>query len=124
MGFFNSFSKSSSTSELVDFWRTLESDEDVDTAISHSTKHKIIIFKHSTRCPISRIVLKRFEDQVKDRPTDFEFWFLDLLKYRSVSNYISYRLDVEHQSPQMIVVCDSKVIHHSSHQSIDLDDVK
>jgi len=45
-------------------------------------------------------------------------FFLDLIAYREVSNTIAEKFGVEHQSPQLIVLKDGKVVANSSHNSI------
>ncbi len=66
------------------------------------------------------MVLRQFErgfniDSVKETAT---FYFLDLIKYRSVSNHIANEFGIRHESPQVLILKDGKVIHHSSHSSI------
>ena len=100
-------------------WNTLNSSDQVDTLIEASKDNKIVIFKNSTSCGISRMVLKNFQREVDSMDTDnIKFYLLDLLSYRSVSAYIAERLDVRHESPQMIVIQDGKAVHHDSHSSI------
>ncbi len=100
-------------------WNVLDSISQVDTLIEKSKSNKIVIFKNSTTCGISRMVLKNFQREVDSMDTnDIEFYLLDLLSYRSVSSYIAEKLDVRHESPQMIVIQDGKVIHHDSHSRI------
>ena len=49
----------------------------------------MIVFKHSTRCSISRMALKNFEADLKHIDnSNFDFYFLDLLQHRDVSNAI------------------------------------
>ena len=85
-----------------------------------SAEGKHIIFKHSTTCGISKMVLRNFEReidsmQVEDNST---FYFLDLLSYRSISNLIAEKYSVEHQSPQLIVLEKGLAIHDASHSDI------
>jgi bacillithiol system protein YtxJ len=41
------------------------------------------------------------------------------LKYRSLSSFIASELNVIHQSPQIIVLKDGKVVHTVTHHSIE-----
>lgn len=100
-------------------WNYLESMENLDAAEQLSHEKTVVLFKHSTRCSISRFVLKQFENTY-DIPADkMEIYFLDLIEYRPISNEIAERFGVTHQSPQMIVLKDGKSIYDSSHESID-----
>lgn len=110
-----------SSNNKNDFWKHLKSIEDVEEALDHSETKKIVIFKHSTRCIISKTVLKNFENEVQHSERDVTFYYLDLLMYRGVSNYIAEKLVVTHQSPQLIIIENRKVINHASHDNISLD---
>lgn len=110
--------KSASPESAPDFWKYIESESDLDKAISESSERKVAIFKHSTRCHISKMVLKNFEREVQQNDGDVSYYFLDLLQYRPISNRIESDLNVVHQSPQLIVLKDGKSINNMSHQSI------
>lgn len=112
------------TSELPQFWQKLESVEDLFNALEKSKERPVIIFKHSTRCFISKSVLKNFENDVESSlPKDIDFYFLDLLSHRNISNEIAQRLLVPHQSPQAILIDNTKAVYHSSHDQISLDSI-
>ena len=100
------------------FWKNIESEEDLKKAIEKSFEKKVIIFKHSTRCQISKIVLKNFEKEVANSDKEVEYYFLDLIKYRPISNEIADQFGITHQSPQMIVLENGKAVKDASHQSI------
>ena len=78
-----------------------------------------LIFKHSTRCSISSMILSRFEASDLFQKADITCWFLDLIAYRELSNLIASETQVWHESPQCIVIDKSKVIYAESHGSID-----
>ena len=100
------------------FWKNIESEEDLKKAIEKSFEKKVIIFKHSTRCQISKIVLKNFEKEVANSDKEVEYYFLDLIEYRPISNEIADQFGITHQSPQMIVLENGKAVKDASHQSI------
>jgi bacillithiol system protein YtxJ len=85
----------------------------------------ILIFKHSTRCSISSMVLSQFENDFLNEvigETNLEskvnLLFLDLIKYRDLSNKIAVDFNVIHQSPQLIVIQNNIILHHASHEKI------
>lgn len=112
--------KTSTPESSPDFWKYIESEADLEKAIAESSERKVAIFKHSTRCHISKTVLRNFEREVQESPADVSYYFLDLLEYRPVSNKIEHDLDVVHQSPQLIVLKDGKAVNNMSHQGITL----
>lgn len=100
------------------FWHSLTSMDDLDAAIARSNENKVAIFKHSTRCFISKTVLKNFEKEVGGSDKKVDYYFLDLIEHRSISNKIANDFDITHQSPQLIVLENGKAIKDASHQSI------
>ena len=100
-------------------WRTLTDLGQLNEIIDLSTDKPVIIFKHSTRCSISRMVLKQFENEfdLQDKVIPY---YIDLLEFRNVSNEIASRFGVMHQSPQIILVKDGKAVYNASHESIDI----
>lgn len=63
------------------------------------------------------MTLRRFESEIK-QPEKYGMYYLDLLAYRSLSDEVAARFQVWHQSPQLIVLRNGEVVHHSLHQSI------
>lgn len=112
--------KTSTPESSPEFWKYIESEADLEKAIAESSERKVAIFKHSTRCHISKTVLRNFEREVQESPADVSYYFLDLLEYRPVSNKIEHDLDVVHQSPQLIVLKDGRAVNNMSHQGITL----
>ena len=80
----------------------------LDEMVAESTEKPVVVFKHSTRCGVSRMVLKQFENEF-DLHDEITPYFLDLLAHRTISNEIAKRFDVFHQSPQLIVIKDGKI---------------
>jgi bacillithiol system protein YtxJ len=100
-------------------WFYLENLKDLDGIVKISFEKPIVIFKHSTRCSISRFALRQFENEYGIEADKMELYFLDLLEYRNISDAIALRFQVQHQSPQLIVLKDGKAVYHVSHSDID-----
>ncbi|OUS21722.1 cytosolic protein [Nonlabens dokdonensis] len=105
-------------------WEPLESIDQLENVIKNSTIKPKVIFKHSTRCGISRMVLNQFENGFESNDDEVTFYFLDLLNYREVSNAVAEKLNVRHQSPQIIVLYNKEILHTESHQGIDIKKVQ
>jgi bacillithiol system protein YtxJ len=99
-------------------WENLTSLEQLDEIVKVSETQPVAIFKHSTRCGISRMVLNQFEGSYDMDPAQMRLYFLDLLSYREVSNEVAIKFQVLHQSPQLIVIRNGVAVHHSSHHNI------
>lgn len=99
-------------------WRQLTDLGQLNEIVDLSNEKAVLIFKHSTRCSISRFALKQFENEfyLEEKITPY---FLDLLNHRDVSNEIANRFDVFHQSPQILLIKNGKAIFSTSHDDID-----
>ena len=95
-----------SKKEIVEVpWHPLTRMEQLDEIKKESEEKTVVIFKHSTRCGISRMVLRNFEGDFGDTSEEnLKLYFLDLLSNREISNEIASRFGVQHESPQMLVI--------------------
>ena len=121
MSLFNSLfgsseEKKETTSKIN--WIPLQSAGQLDEIVATSDEKPALIFKHSTRCSISRFALKQFENEftLEDRVNAY---FLDLLEYREISNAIASRFGVFHQSPQLLLIKKGQSVYDASHDAID-----
>ena len=104
-------------------WTSMEHLGQIDEIILLSEEMPVIIFKHSTRCSISKMALKNFENEY-DLVENVTPYFLDLISFRDVSNEIASRFNVVHQSPQLLLIVGGKSVYDVSHSSIDAQELK
>ncbi|RAW03045.1 bacillithiol system redox-active protein YtxJ [Pseudochryseolinea flava] len=101
-------------------WNNLNNVQQLQELLQVSEESPVLIFKHSTRCSISRTALDRLERNWNENEVGhIKPYFLDLISFRDVSNAIQDLLSVEHESPQLIVVQKGKATYHRSHFDID-----
>ena len=105
-------------------WKILESIEQLDLAIQHSAQRPVFLFKHSTRCSISSMAMNRLEKITDEVYAKADFYYLDLLKFREVSNAIAEKLQVHHESPQILLVKHGECTFDASHMEIDPKELK
>jgi bacillithiol system protein YtxJ len=126
MGFFNNIFGSSdesnketskNTTSAIN-WNSLQDLGQLENVVADSQEKTTVIFKHSTRCSISRMALKQFENEY-NLGDSVSLYFLDLISHRDVSNEIANKFGVQHQSPQMIAIKNGKVIFTASHSDIE-----
>ena len=98
--------------------------EQFDEIDEISQTKPVVLFKHSTRCIISRTVLKQFDADFNFSEDKLDWYVLDLLNHRDLSNEIASRYNVVHQSPQIVVIRNGKAVFNESHDSISVDDLK
>lgn len=99
-------------------WKSLTEVELIPSLIADSHHKPVVIFKHSLTCGTSAYARHLLEEQWDFNPSEIDFYYLDLLTYRNVSNEIANQLGVVHQSPQMIVLHKGKVIFATSHHQV------
>ena len=99
-------------------WIPLQHLGQLDEIVAFSNAKPAVIFKHSTRCSVSRFALKQFEKEfaLEDK---VDAYFLDLLEHRDISNEIASRFNVYHQSPQLLLIKNGKSVYDVSHSDID-----
>jgi bacillithiol system protein YtxJ len=98
-------------------WIQLESMDQLD-AIAENSKNKTqVVYKHSSTCGISRMVLNMFSEGY-DTDLDIDLYFLTIQNHRDVSNAIEDKFAVRHESPQLLVIKNNEVVFHTSHGAI------
>lgn len=102
-------------------WIQLTDEQQLNEIISKSSNKPQVIFKHSTRCSISAVALSRL--QKGQQSGDVDFYFLDLIAYRSVSNKVAEVFNVQHESPQVLVIKNGSCIYDESHMGISMDEI-
>lgn len=99
-------------------WIPLTSLEQLKAIKEQSKTTSVLIFKHSTRCGISSMVIKRFEKLFTEEHEHLKVYYLDLLNYRNISDEVGYTFQVMHQSPQLLVVKNEVSVFDASHYDI------
>ncbi|AUS04018.1 bacillithiol system redox-active protein YtxJ [Pseudotamlana carrageenivorans] len=104
--------------EKVLAWIPLTDVSQLESIKEKSKTKTQVIFKHSTRCGISKMVMKQFVSAFQLSENDLDLYYLDLLNYREVSNEVGYRFQVLHESPQLLIIKNGNVVAHESHGAI------
>ncbi|MFH4965751.1 bacillithiol system redox-active protein YtxJ [Gaetbulibacter sp. M235] len=117
---FNSSSENKDEKELP--WNILTSLSQLGDIKEKSLLKTQLIFKHSTRCGVSRMVKNQFLKDYDFTEKDFDLYYLDLIEYRAISNEIAQTFHVYHESPQLLVIKNGTAVANKSHGAInDLD---
>lgn len=122
MGLFNSLFGSTKSESQNDNsalpWIPLTSLEQLADIAEKSKEKPQFIFKHSTTCGISRMVINTFKSTYALTKNQADLYYLDLHSYREVSNETGYKFQVMHQSPQLLVIKNGTAVSHASHGGI------
>lgn len=103
-------------------WIDLTKESQIAEIKEQSKVNPQLIFKHSTRCSISGVAKSRLERS--KQPEQIDFYFLDLIKNRDISNKIAEEFSVFHESPQVLLIKDGKCIYDESHSGISMDEIE
>jgi len=104
-------------------WINLNTAQQLNDIAEKSKTKTQVIFKHSTRCGISRMVMNQFISSYSLAENKLDLYYLDLLSYRDVSNEVGYKFQVMHQSPQILVIRNGNAVAHASHGAINTIDL-
>jgi bacillithiol system protein YtxJ len=106
-------------------WTELTTKNELDRLKEESSNHKVLIFKHSTRCSISNMALDRLERNWKtEEMKNVKPYYLDLLNHRDISNQIAVDFQVVHESPQVLLIENGKCIYYNAHAGIRYEEIK
>jgi bacillithiol system protein YtxJ len=102
-------------------WQNLTELSQLETIKKKSFERPQVIFKHSTTCSISKMAFSRFEKA--EAPDGVDFYYLDLLQYRPISNAIAEQFEVFHESPQVLLIKNGACTYDESHYGIMMDEL-
>ncbi|KKO52193.1 bacillithiol system redox-active protein YtxJ [Paenibacillus sp. DMB20] len=93
--------------------------EQLRTALESTDRKALLIFKHSTRCPISSGAYEQVTSYLNNQPNEqVDYALIDVIEHRPVSNEAAEALGVKHESPQVILVRQGEQVWHTSHSQI------
>ncbi|MCX5758241.1 MAG: bacillithiol system redox-active protein YtxJ [Candidatus Hydrogenedentes bacterium] len=100
----------------------MSSMEDWQACLAVSSQNPVLVFKHSTQCPISAGARKGLiEYLAHGGPTILPAYEVLVIESRPVSNAIAESLGVAHKSPQLFLVHKGKAVWSASHYGINRD---
>lgn len=103
-------------------WKNLELLSTLDELDAMSYTQPILILKHSTRCSISHIAKARLDRE--ENIAGVEFYYLDLIKHRDISNQLAEKYNVHHESPQVLLLHKGECVYDESHNGITIAEIK
>lgn len=99
-------------------WIPLETPNQL-TLIRDMSSHRFqMIFKHSHSCGISSMAFKTLEPNLIPWKDKADFFFLDIQQHRAISDALASEYEQRHESPQLLVIKNGKLVHASSHGRI------
>jgi len=102
-------------------WNELTEESQLADIKAESNSRPVIIFKHSTRCSISTMAKSRLERSIA--PDHISFYYLDLIRYRTISAMLAEEFGVHHESPQVLLIRSGACVYDESHNGISMDEI-
>ena len=91
--------------------------QQLDDLLNQSAEQPVILFKHSNTCVISARAYRQMAKLEK------RVALVTVQKARALSNEIATRLELQHQTPQVLIVRDRRLAWSASHFRISADAV-
>lgn len=88
-----------------------------------ATKSGAVIYKHSTRCPVSSFAKRMLEGEWHFQ-NELEIFYLDLIAHRDVSNEIEAKYGIRHESPQILMIVNGECVASASHSEVNCDTIE
>ena len=89
-------------------FRRISESQSFDELLSRSNERPVVIFKHSNSCPISAAAYQQM-----GRIPDVAL--VEVQSARELSNEIERRTGVSHESPQVLILRNGKVVWEATH---------
>jgi bacillithiol system protein YtxJ len=105
-------------------WIALDSLDGVEKLIERSHETPCLIFKHSDRCHISAIAKYRLEDDWAFGKDELPAYFLDVIAHRNVAKQVAEVFQVQHESPQVLLIAEGTCTYDASHLDITVAEIK
>ena len=98
--------------------RELHTIEELDQALSVSADQPVLLFKHSLSCPVSSWAFSEFNSYLERADPTVSYNLITVQTARKVSAEAASRLQIDHESPQAILVRNGRGVWNASHSSI------
>jgi len=94
---------------------SLERVEELERLLVQSQAQPVLLFKHSYTCGISAEALDELIEHLNEQNPDIRYAMVTVQTHREVSNAVSARLGVRHETPQALLVRAGRVVWSASH---------
>jgi bacillithiol system protein YtxJ len=88
---------------------------DLDAALVRAASEPIVIFKHSPTCGVSAQASEEIDELVERAALPLPLYVVSVRAQREVSEAITKRFAIRHESPQVLLVHRGAVLWHASH---------
>ena len=87
----------------------------LEAAIAESVDRPVLLFKHSRTCGISCEALDELQSHLEGGAADAGYKMITVQSHRRVSDSVTERLGIRHETPQAIVLRHGRPVWNASH---------
>jgi bacillithiol system protein YtxJ len=102
---------------------SIERVDELDRLIVESQAQPVLLFKHSHTCGISAEALDELISHLNGDIVDVRYAIVTVQTHREVSNAVSTKLGVRHETPQALLVRDGRVVWSASHFRVNAEEL-
>jgi bacillithiol system protein YtxJ len=100
-------------------YKEITSIEEWNDVYEASATRPLVVFKHSTTCPVSANAFQEFNQYLDGKPReDVEYVLVKVIESRPVSNQIAEDTSIKHESPQIMFIEKKEKVWTASHWSV------
>ncbi|HZK53999.1 MAG TPA: bacillithiol system redox-active protein YtxJ [Desulfosporosinus sp.] len=99
-------------------FKEITSSQQLGDILDESGRHQVVLFKHSTTCSTSIRAWRQVQNFIKESSGEVLVGMINVVDSRRVSNQVADELGIEHQSPQVFLISQRKVLWHGSHNEV------
>lgn len=92
--------------------------QELGQILDESNQRQIILFKHSTTCPISSRAWQEVQNLIKESSDEVLVGMIKVIESRLISSQVTEEFGIKHQSPQVLLVCGRQVLWHAAHHEV------
>lgn len=93
--------------------------EQWEAAYDKTTERPLVVFKHSTTCPVSANAYKEFNDYLNGKPRqDVDYMLVKVIESRPISLQIADDTGIKHESPQIMFLDKKAKVWSATHWAV------
>ena len=98
--------------------------DEFERLLAESEEHPLVLFKHSYSCGTSAEALDELLTHLDDHDGRARFAIVTVQTSRALSNAISVRLGIRHETPQALLVRGGRVLWSASHFRVTAEEIR
>lgn len=95
----------------------------LEAAIAESAERPVLLFKHSRTCGISCEALDELYAHLSNGTGNAAYKMITVQSHRRVSDHVTERLGIRHETPQAIVLRGGQAVWNASHFRITAEEI-